>query len=239
MDARVHDNQEYYKNDMKSENLLTLRVISGVNGLEDRAYINFKQGSSPLYDGQYDAKKLSGLDIAPQLFTVTTGEEILSINTLPSVSGNEQVLLAFSCGLDGEYTLEISGQESFPLSTPLLLEDTQTGLHINLRETSTYTYNYVNGDDPLRFKVHFAEPAIVEEKSEDKGLIIYSERNLVNIYSAESEGIVHIYNLSGQLVAEQIIYNSITRIPVQGSNTYYLVRVITPMNMKTSRIFVR
>jgi hypothetical protein len=57
------------------------------------------------YDVAFDGHKLTGSNIAPQLYTRISEDEFLSVNTLSSIVAPEIVEMGFKANVEAEYTL--------------------------------------------------------------------------------------------------------------------------------------
>ena len=232
--ARVHSNVPFYKESFT--NLLSMRVDG--NSYNDEAFIHFNEAATAAFDGEYDAYKLMGINEAPQLYSMISGE-ILTTNALP-MEGNEVVDLGFRCGVSGTYNLTGAGMESFNAATPIWLEDLKTGAVQNLRTNPAYSFSYATGDAEKRFRLHFKSAYSVPENSLS-GINIYSvARTVVISNTTKKAGEVWIYDLAGRELTHTTMSSaSETRIPVNAAVGNYLVKVVTEDGVTSNKVFIR
>jgi hypothetical protein len=232
--SRVHSNIPFYKESIA--NLLAIKAEG--NNYADETFVNFNDNATSNFDAKYDAYKLQNVADAPALYSMITGD-ILSINALPML-GNEVVDLGFKCGVNGTFTLNASGIESFDATTPVWLEDLKTGAVQNLRVNQTYAFDYTTADNEKRFKLHFKSAFSVPENSLS-GINIYSAVRTVVINNSTSlSGEVKIYDLTGrELLHTGMSSQNETRIPVNFAVGTYLVKVTTSNGVASNKVFIR
>jgi hypothetical protein len=232
--AQTFTNHAFYKESVA--NSLELRADG--NNYYDAAFVHFNNDATAQYDGKYDAFKLWGLDNAPQLYSMVSGNN-LSINELP-FEGNEVVDMGFSCGVNGTYTINASGMESFDATTPIWLEDLKTGTMQNLRSTPAYSFDYTTGATEKRFRLHFKSANGIQP-GDLSGINIYSALRTVVINNTTNlAGEVKIYDLAGrELTHTSMSSKNETRIPVNYAVGTYLVKVITERGVTSNKVFIR
>ena len=90
---RVQHHATYLKNpESETPNYLILET-SGGNYTSDKAYIRFNQGGDEMYDENQEAKKVFSIypDEATELYTVSSDNVKLTINTMPELSDKRSV----------------------------------------------------------------------------------------------------------------------------------------------------
>lgn len=232
--ARVHSNIPFYKESFT--NLLSMRVDG--NTYFDEAFIHFNESATAGFDSQYDAYKLMGIDQAPQLYSMISGD-ILNINAL-SMEGNEVVNLGFKCGIEGSYTVTASGMESFSSTTPILLEDLKLNTIQDLRLNPVYNFNYTTNDNENRFKLHFKNATGIYNP-ELNGIAVYSFDHTVVINNTTTlTGEVQIFDLTGRELRDANMKSSTTtRIPMQAAIGTYIVKVTTAQGSVNQKVFIK
>ena len=224
--VRLHNSVGFLKS-ITSINWVMLSATG--YGITDETVIRFVEESTAEFDSEFDAyKKFSTNDSVPQLYSYSDVE--YSINSIPE---SESVQLGFSCGVDGEYTIEKVMIENLE---NLWLEDLKTGIITNLI-TDNYTFNYQYSENPERFTLHFAALSVNENNLDD--LIIFTSQNWINIRSKHTiEGQVEVYNLLGQKVNSDKLLNGITKISVN-QRGYYLVKIVSGKTTSTKKVFIQ
>ncbi|MCD4788668.1 MAG: T9SS type A sorting domain-containing protein, partial [Bacteroidales bacterium] len=232
--SRVHSSQAYYKGTSGIPN--TIRLDIEGNGYKDAMFVSFNELATDEYEGEYDVKKIYGLDQAPQLYSIIPGE-ILSINSLSELNEYRIVNLGFECGVPAIFTIEASEIESFKENITIYLEDIKEGTMFNLSENPSYTFNYETGDDTNRFLLHFGEPNSINEPGQ-QNIRIYSNENIIYIQQpAGLQGEIVIFNILGQEIKREKVNNEeLTRIRVTNGTGYYIVKVKTGKQLLTQKV---
>lgn len=151
-------------------------TISG-NGFMDQTDINFMPEATPGFDF-YDANKWQSANGQPTLFT-SVGEEMLAINSNPSLTNTVAIPMGLMPGADGTFTFTFNDIASFPLSAMITLEDLFTNTITDLRQTNTYTFSSLETDSTDRFIIHFqpgVTASVVDQDCENAtGSITYTQ----------------------------------------------------------------
>ncbi|MHC1774631.1 MAG: T9SS type A sorting domain-containing protein [Lentimicrobium sp.] len=234
MAAQVHSPMALYKDAVA--NALELRANG--NNYGDATFVHFNSNATADFDSQYDAFKLEGLATAPQLYNMAAGYN-LSINELP-FEGNEVVNLGFKCGVDGTYSLNASGLESFSSSTPILLEDLKLNILQDLRLNPVYSFNYATNDSEARFKLHFKAATGIADPATN-GIFVYSyERTVVINNTTNLNGEIRIFDMTGrELKDANMSAASETRLPLQVAVGTYIVKVTTAQGTVNQKVYVK
>jgi hypothetical protein len=142
---------------------------------------------------------------------------------------------------DGNYSIHISGLESFPSLPEILLEDLKTHTAQNLVQTPVYSFAATTTDDPNRFILHFNGPIGINEMSPEQAFDIYFSGNSIFISGKENRkltGDVIIYNMMGQqMVHRKLSENALTKITLDAPPGYYLVKIITRNTTYTGKVY--
>jgi len=231
LSARVHNNQPIYKATIAN----TLEVEVNGNDYKDLTFIRFNDNATKGFDLKSDARKLFGIEEAPQLFSFADGMEF-SINELPFF-GSEVIELGFKCGESGDFILNCKGFESFNNKVRILLEDQKEGILQDLLIDNQYSFSYISGENEHRFKLHFTEKSGT------------SLSTLINIYSVGKTivinnftgiaGEIFIYDLSGRMIESRPLdsgnLNSFTLNVATGP---YLVKVVTAEVVQSQKVML-
>jgi len=229
--AKVHSGT-FYKSTNTVPQMLTLS-ISG-NGYSDKTYVRFDPAASESLDQSLDAYKLSGLDEAPQLYSILPGEKA-AINTLPTSGSSQHVLLGLKVGGNATYTLNVEGISSFDPNAPVFLDDLKTGSSIDLRKQSAYSFTSSPSDAENRFKLRFASTAGVSDESSDN-LQVYAENGTIHVSCNQTtSGTVYLYSVSGQLLAKDVLKagKANLRSPANG---IYLIQIVSQAKILSRKI---
>ncbi len=139
-DVRVHSDQAFLKEKEVIAELLRMEVQTAEGN--DEALVHLRQNATAAFDGQFDARKLYGSQALPQLYTLSSDNQMLSINALAVNDETTIVPLAVEWNQSGEITLNFSNLESFANSAVIYLEDLLTEEMMDIRENPAYPFNY-------------------------------------------------------------------------------------------------
>ncbi len=200
--TRLHGNVWFLKDHPVQPSRKYCKLKVSGESFSDEAIIQFDQAATDDFDPQYDALDLTGIEEAPQLFTIPEGGRELSVDTRSELIENTSVSLGFTTGTSGTFNLEVTDLLNFDPMTQLLLEDTQVDSTIDLVPGLNYGFSGAPGDPPGRFLLHFnPEPVFSDE------LVLtydfefrYSGNTLIIGSSKPVEGKVIITDLAGRII---------------------------------------
>jgi hypothetical protein len=240
--VRLHSSQAFWKN-TEEDVTEQLRLKAEGNSYHDELIVRFIPGSQPGFDSQYDGYKMFGGDYVPQLYSVTTDNTDLSINTLPEITQNLSVPVKFFTGINGVNVLTASQMSSFGPAITIFLEDKKLNLMQNLREDPQYVFNYDTTDDPNRFVLHFSDPfSGTGNQQADQRVQIYSFENTICIRSIDSQpfsGTMSLYDPLGREIYQSTLVNKRNEILHFNLSTgYYFVRLVTGDNIYSRKVLL-
>jgi hypothetical protein len=231
--AKVHGGT-FHKSSNTVPQMLTLSIVG--NGYSDKTYVRFDQAATENFDQALDAYKLSGLDEAPQLYSILPGEKA-AVNTLPTSGNSQDIPLGLKVGETTTYTLNVEGISSFDPNAPVFLDDLKTGSSLDLHKQTTYSFIASPSDTENRFKLRFASTAGVGDQSSDL-IQVYAENGAIHVNCNQTiSGTAYLYSVSGQLLAKAALNagKATLQSPATG---VYLVRVVTGASASTHKIAV-
>ena len=239
-ESRTHNLQEFreIKSGVQS---LSLTVYS--SDYSDELVVNINENATNAFDKQFDAYKLYGIDIAPQLYS-STETEILSVNNLPFVDQSVNVPIGFIPGSTETHTIKASGVENFDETVIVSLEDIKESITINLRADSVYTYFASPGDDPNRFILHIdANTVDIEQFDRPNEILIYlSDRNIVveNTQGNILTGEIKVFDLLGRLQFVEDLGRSTKQTfePFLRSGTY-IAMICNKTEIQTKKLIIK
>jgi hypothetical protein len=226
--SRVHNTEPFLKKDANLRNAFLMTVLSSVNSYSDKISVHFNSNATAGYDPGFDAYKLEGLHEAPQLYTLI-GDTHVTCNSLPFDKKNMVILMDFSCGLPGGYTLVADSLGTFDSDISVSLEDLKLNSTQDLKINRVYNFTYDTLDNASRFLLHFDNPNLgVNGTANIRPVEIYSFGSSVYIRSADGK------MLSGDV----IIYDMIGRELYRGKLSGESVNRITPAVPEIGRAHV-
>ncbi len=245
---RVQNIQPYMKNMVPY--VLKLSTEGG-NESSDEVYISFKEGDdiTTAYDVNHDARDWQSYfpSFATELYTVSSDEVDLAIDTRPMLLGDEvSVPLHFKPTVDAEYNIiaDEESMSSFPPSISIMLEDTfEPQLDwIDLRMEGSYTFDAEKWAPRDRFVLHFYDIAFgIDDELAYQPIRIYSDRTDAFIINDSEQLIkeISVYDISGNLMASRSTVNAAhTRIFVSDRTGYYVVKVITDKAVYSEKVLI-
>jgi hypothetical protein len=167
------------------------------------------------------------------------GEEVMGINSLPSLSETMAVPMGLTPGANGNFTFTFEDIASFPQTAMIYLEDLKLGTMNNLRDNATYEFAANLNDNPDRFMLHFQpglQAEVADQDCDSEGSIELTQPaptvwstyevkgNDNNVYATGTNlsGTVTVSNLPAQeyvvTVTHPSGYSAQEYITVNGSN---------------------
>ena len=231
--AKVHGGT-FYKSSNAMHQMLTLSIAG--NGYSDKTYVRFDEAATENFDQALDAYKLSGLDDAPQLYSMLPGEKA-AINTLPATGSSQEVSLGLKVGAAATYTINVVGVNSFNPDLPIYFDDLKTGSSLDLRKQSAYSFTASPSDSENRFRLRFASTAgASDEISND--VKISAEKGIITVSSnITTAGNIYLYSVSGKLLSQAVLNAGTTTLPCPTSGVF-LVKILTGKSTFTRKIVV-
>lgn len=233
--AKTHSTQSFYKE--TPSNFLKLRISNSINETYDETIVRMKDDATSAYDLAYDSHKISGSDIAPQLYTSIQEGERVAVNTLATTNFPVIVDMGFHPGLTAKYKLTA---ETFAFNRQVILEDKATGITKVMGAGESYTFHGAIGDAENRFVLHFS-PLVTPGPGENDLVEAYFSDGRLYIHSTSSEkGNFRVYDLTGKPVTVGAISaESLESVDVHGfAAGIYLVNIITGNTAIRQKVFI-
>jgi len=244
MAARVHSSQAYYKSTRSNDlDMMKLRAMFD-NDQYDELNILFIDGADELFESRDTRKMFAFNGNAPQVYAIIPDEE-LSQNSLPALNpGDERtVAVGYKAGVNGNQTL-VADLSSLP-ETDVVLEDLRLNEFQNLNNNPVYTFEATTYQDPDRFRLHFNRSITgIDANSATSSVRAYSFEKSVYIVSnkelSKQKKELTIYDMMGRtMVNKTLPPGDIIRVPVNASNAYVVVRVISNGEVYTTKVFIK
>jgi len=189
----LSDTTEFYKESKITENILRLHVDG--NKYSDECIIGFIPDASIGFDSQYDAYHLFTEMLSPDIYTMT-GEILRAMDFYPSVEDQEIVPVGFQPGVKGNFTIRVTGAESFDTDIPVYIEDKKDNIFQDLRADPVYVFASNPLDEPYRFNIHFAQQKEMDENTLTSQIHIYAFNKMIYVdIPAKLNGDITVCNL--------------------------------------------
>ncbi|MFZ4547081.1 MAG: T9SS type A sorting domain-containing protein [Bacteroidales bacterium] len=140
--------------------------VNDSNGLSDEAAFRVMDYSTFSFDAEFDAIKLKGDAGSPNLYFGSAGDIEYAINTVPELNSSLSFPLNLTCTNAGTYTVSTQGGLNFEQAYPVILEDKELNISIDIRNDSVYSFFHSPEMDPKRFELHFNSTQGISENIE-------------------------------------------------------------------------
>jgi hypothetical protein len=223
-----------------AENSLQVKV-SGDSG-SDKTYIQFIKRASTAFDPAWDGYKLFGFSNVPEIYT-TNDTDLFSINALPFDINHYDLPLGVKCHVDGLYSLTFTGIDSLK-RYDVTLEDRQTLQNTPVKEGTVYHFSYKEGDNPLRFVLHFSVITGIRKVAHSKFPVrVYVWHKRITLKTTNGKplnGQMNIYDLNGRrLVTRELNPGLSESFDLPFKRGLYLVQVISNhLSSHTEKVLV-
>ena len=226
--VRVHSSDPFLKETQAAQ---ALRIQVSAETGNDETVIYLTQGATAAFDAAFDASKLAGSDVLPQLGSFSEEGRKLSINGLSDSQIYHEIPLSFN--YSGQETLNFSfgGTENFHSDWHLLLYDQLLDSLVNLRETEGYVFSHESATNFNRFLIRIFKMTGIEDNESFQGKAYFSNDQLILEVPDEFVGqqaMVTVFDVMGRKVWEknvQIEKNNLFEIKSLTGNHLDLVLV--------------
>ena len=237
--ACVHDNNWLKNTETTPVNHVTLTVANAAGS--DEAYIIFESVGS-MNKGWYDADKLNSMNLGvPQVFTLKDNNHQIAINSLPLFNTAMVVPVGMVIPTDGNYTLQLSGFETFPTLPVIMLEDLKNNSMQNMFQNPVYSFSAATTDNANRFLLHFAGSIGISDKTYGQSFHVFASDNSLFVIdnTGKNQGNVNVYNMMGQLIAStRLNRNATCKINLNVPTGYYIVKVVSNDQTYSGKVFI-
>lgn len=238
--SKVHSATDNYKNSNVNglEETLKLTINNDENTFYDVTRVAFNADAENSFDWDFDSHKMYGQAVAPQMWTVSEGEEY-SLNTLPYVADNVVLPLNFKAGVNTTYHINAEGLETFFMTSDIYLEDKTTEIMINLRNQSMYSFQAQIDDATDRFQLHFYGVNNTQEIEDVNAPIIYAFNNTINILSKSSNSNIVVFNAMGQKVYSTSLNAGENSFKLNETTGVYIIQVQNAKGVYSQKVMIK
>ncbi len=219
--ARIHSNQPWVNH--KNNNSMTIRMhVQGAgNDFFDECILEFGHKQS----GGGVKKLYSMYAEAPAIYAGNI-ENPLAIMFLDKTNGQPPIPVGFKAGVNGNYSIQLSGFENF--DEEIWLHDLFLGEIISMTENKSYDFQALTSDTQKRFEL-----LIGKQNTTHVAAISHINANafyangLLNVHNPFGETLqIRVFNLSGNLIDSfGALPNSLTQQTFMHPPGVYVVRM--------------
>jgi hypothetical protein len=141
--------------------------LNDSDGTKDEVMFRVMENSTSSFDDQLDAIKIPGNTDSPSLNLESDDDVKYAINTIPSVNSALNIPMNMSCSKAGMFSVSAVGASDFEYRYPVILEDKELDIFIDLRADSVYSFYHAPEMKSDRFEIHFTSPQAVVEEAAD------------------------------------------------------------------------
>ncbi len=233
----------------QKSNAVTFSVFNNINGLGGQTSIEFSENSTDIFEKNQDLSFLaSPYDDADNIWSLASDKVSLLRNSMNNSDNEKHVPLIVKAGVFGIHTISAKGLSSLVEYNKVVLEDLSSGEKIDLLKNQNYNFNTEEIGKEYHFIVHFYKneqtdlisTSTIQENTLDNNTSVYNTPSNVVVkfdMAEETDVQISVYNLSGQLVIEQMnakVTNDRIALPLQKENGLYLL-IIKSKDQQISR----
>lgn len=205
---------------------LRLEVSNGTT--KDETLLYFERDASDEYDAYDSPKMFVNSSLKPEIYSIT-GSDNLVINGMNSYNHGTVIPLGLNAREGLVLTISATQVQNFDAETKILLIDNDTKTETNLISGDTYTFTSAATISTDRFSLMFKSTSGTTDvdnlpdairTSVFQGDIVVACSNPI-----EPDSWVRVYNCLGQIVHQEVITNSLTRIRRSIGRGTFIVKV--------------
>ncbi|RKS53018.1 galactose binding lectin-like protein [Gillisia mitskevichiae] len=161
-EVRVNNFTQQFIKKTEPNPISLIRLSAGIKGnlAKDAMVIYFDDYADEAFEKNMDALKLMNTDErVPNLYSITSKSEKLSINALPASfkTANQRIPLGIYSEMDGEMNIHLKDIENLPSNFFVYLIDDVKRIGQNLSEIPEYNFRIKAGEHNSRFFLMFSE----------------------------------------------------------------------------------
>jgi len=218
------------------DNELKLKIQT--NSYQDETVVRFMPSATGDYENTDAYKMFTNNVNVPQLYSLSSDNKTLSINTFNSLNSEHTVNLGYKVETQATYSISVVNL-NFNSIIDIYLEDMVANQFINLRTQQTYTFTSNAQDNTTRFILHFYPQglSINDIKNTDNKFIITQTGNNIFIFNKESVPTDYsIFDIRGRNLISGKITEYQNTIPFNQPNGVYLINLTNIFTTYTTKI---
>ena len=238
--ARVHQNTVTSK---AASDLKIIRLSIANSNFTDGLVVRLEDAATNLFDPEFDAYKMLADNVAyPQIYSITTANDFLSINTISSdLSQPVSVPLGITDASNNLLTITASDFSNIDANVGIYLEDKLLNQMINLRIQPSYSFNTSLSEDNNRFILHFGQvPYAINSPDNSDNSTIYTYGKDIFISQIEEPTVCTIYNMLGQEVERtDLTVSSLQKVHASLSTGTYIVSLTGAKKVIKQKVIIK
>jgi len=238
--ARVHDDNWMKSTQSTPVDQLNIKLNNGIN--YDEASLIFEaQGTTGL--DYFDAAKMFSLSTEnPQVYSINSDGNNIAINSMPYNSESFSIPLGTYIPSDGNFTLELSGIETFTSTPVIVLQDLKLNTVQDINVNPVYEFTGSATDNPNRFVLNFNAVTVgTTEPSLPEALRIYANAGNIYLSGATGKADVYVRNMLGQTVIQRSVNGDALKV-INAANLkagVYIVSVVNNAQTISTKVVIK
>lgn len=188
----------------KKSNAVNNDVVLSLSG---NGYVNDAKiqtiGNSTVERDPYDALKFSSPNPnVPQLWSYTSNDVRVAINSLPDINSAQTIQLGIHIPADGNYSISLKDISGDFAGQQVVLKDLDNNIETNLTTDGSYSFSAVQGDRK-RFVLTINGTTGIDNPTASEKALVYTVNKTIYIKAKNNEvlnGKLTVNNLLGQPV---------------------------------------
>lgn len=224
----------FFKNASNKDGIV-LRLSD--TGCYNETSIRLQEGSDLIRD-RFDAIKMYSFNEAiPQLFTLSSDQVPLDIQSIPDIESVQPIALGTRIEQEGYYTISLQYCDEFIGENGIFLEDKMMDVFYELGEES-YSFLADKGIQTDRFYLHFGMTDI-SDIEENNPINIWQQGEWLFLAGVEDFNTVLLIDIPGNMIIhEELNNNTVYRIRVPQSSGVYVVRLLGENECVAQKVFI-
>ncbi|MFZ4583087.1 MAG: T9SS type A sorting domain-containing protein [Paludibacter sp.] len=240
--ARVHDNHWLKTTQSQSTPVDQLNIkLSNSNNYDEALLIFEAQGTTGL--DFFDAEKMFSLSSEnPQVYSINSDGNNIAINSMPYNSDSFSIPLGTFIPTDGNFTLELTGIETFTSTPVIVLQDLKLNTVQDINANPVYEFAASATDNPNRFVLNFNAVTVgTTEPSLPEALRIYANAGNIYLSGATGKADVYVRNMIGQTVIQRSVNGDALKV-INAENLtagVYIVSVVNSAQTISTKVVIK
>lgn len=218
--------------DTSNDDMLSLRLTC--DNYFDEIILRFIDGSDLKRDRRDALKLFSFNPEAPQLYSLTSDNVKLAINSIPEIPEETTFYLGILLSESANCTLSLEVTKGRFDGMDIYLDDYATGKTHNISKNRYYNFAAEAGEITGRFGLRFGK--LNEQTNID--LTIYSMGKSLYIINHTKSALVEVYDASGQIVLKRTVGEGLNVIGTSLATGAYMVRLLSGTTIATQKIVI-
>lgn len=207
----------------------------------DEARIFLNEASAMEHDF-FDASKMFSFNsVMPQVYSFSSDDRMLAINSIPSVSESTSIPLSIRVPENASpvsMNLSLTEITGVFADQTIVIHDKLANQYYYPNNAPSYAFTASGDDDPDRFTIYFTTVGVPETELTSL-LHAYTYGNVLYVSSQLNSALVELFNIHGQLVLSREINQGLNSIPLSLPTGTYMVKMVSAGETATRKVVIK